>query len=309
VTLAGSGSAVAALALAVPDGGEVWQYGTSQNITWSSAVIQNVKIEYQTTDNGPWTLISDNVPAGPGQYAWNIPDDPTTTAKVRLTQEGGGLVDATNGVFSLVTPHFSAADDTVDVGPVNVGSTGVQSIFFSNPGSAPLTITSIVSNNPAFHPGRSTLVLGSASVDTVGAFFSPPTQGADLASFTFTANDPTSPHVVYVRGTGTVPSDAGQMPVTYGMSQDGSNPFHGTTTIRYRLPQQVPVTLEVFDLQGRRVARLVDTVQAPGEYTARFGSGVTTAAGDHVGRLASGVYFARLQAGTYSKSWKMVLAR
>jgi hypothetical protein len=271
--------------------------------------VQDLTIEFRVSDSDPWTLIADNVPAAGGLYSWTIPNTPTDAARVRLTETGGSLVDQSHGPFSIVVPYFFATTDTVDVGNVNVGSTGVQSILISNPGSAPLTLSSIVSNNAVFHPGRGSILVGSASADTVGAFFGPITSGPQLATFTFTGDDPTSPHIVIVKGNGNVPSAAGDMPITYGMTQDGSNPFRGTTTIRYRLPQQSPVTLEVFDLQGRRVARLVNGVQNTGEYTVRFGSGITTPAGDHIGRLASGVYFARMTAGSYAKTWKMVLAQ
>jgi len=77
------------------------------------------------------------------------------------------------------------------------------------------------------------------------------------------------------------------------------NPFNPATNIRYRLAQQGEVLLEVYDLGGRRIATLVNQSQQPGAYTVAFdGSG-----------LASGIYFVRLQAGTYTSIQKLTLIK
>ena len=77
------------------------------------------------------------------------------------------------------------------------------------------------------------------------------------------------------------------------------NPFNPTTNIRYRLVDQTEVLLEVYDLAGRRVATLVNQNQQSGAYIVPFdGSG-----------LASGVYFVRLQAGSYINIQKLTLIK
>ena len=64
------------------------------------------------------------------------------------------------------------------------------------------------------------------------------------------------------------------------------NPFNPQTVIRFELPHSGPVRLDVFDVSGRRVARLVDGVLAAGDHSVPF-----VADG-----LASGVYSCRLHA-------------
>jgi hypothetical protein len=90
--------------------------------------------------------------------------------------------------------------------------------------------------------------------------------------------------------------------------QNEPNPFRGVTRIRYALPVRANVQLEVFNLQGQRVATLVRGEQAPGTYGFAFRPGSTTADG-RLGAPPAGVYFIRLHAGAFSATRKMLLVR
>ncbi|MEP0545293.1 MAG: Ig-like domain-containing protein [Rhodothermales bacterium] len=92
-------------------------------------------------------------------------------------------------------------------------------------------------------------------------------------------------------------------PVAFALAPAYPNPFAGTTTLAYELPEPADVTLDVFDLLGRRVAVLADGVQEAGRYTARWDGTVAGAP------AANGVYVYRLRAGGFTASHKMVLLR
>jgi len=77
------------------------------------------------------------------------------------------------------------------------------------------------------------------------------------------------------------------------------NPFNPTTTISYSLPRNGFVQLNVHDLLGREVASLVNEEQAMGNYKVEF----------NASSLTSGIYFYRLQSGSFVESRKMVLLR
>jgi hypothetical protein len=77
------------------------------------------------------------------------------------------------------------------------------------------------------------------------------------------------------------------------------NPFNPTTTIRFALPEEVRVNLEIFDLLGESIATLVDEKRQAGYYSERF---------DGTG-LASGVYVCRIQAGDFVQTRKLLLLR
>jgi hypothetical protein len=104
------------------------------------------------------------------------------------------------------------------------------------------------------------------------------------------------------------------LPSVYNLAQNYPNPFNPTTTIRYDLPYESKVKLEIFDIQGRLVMTLADNKQSAG-FKAVYWSGVNTQGSD----IASGVYFYRLKAdatrsdlgkkGHYERTQKMVLLK
>ena len=91
------------------------------------------------------------------------------------------------------------------------------------------------------------------------------------------------------------------------LKQNYPKPFNPSTTISYQLAKQSQVTLKVFDLDGKEVATLVNSVEQPGYKSVDF----------NAGNLASGVYYYRLQAGdpstgsgqSFAETKKLVLLK
>lgn len=99
-----------------------------------------------------------------------------------------------------------------------------------------------------------------------------------------------------------MPTSAGDLvdlPVAFDLKQNYPNPFNPATQIRYDLPEQAHVTLEVFTVQGQRVATLVNGVHQAGRHSVVF----------EAGSLSSGIYLYRLQAGSFVKTEKMMLVK
>ena len=90
------------------------------------------------------------------------------------------------------------------------------------------------------------------------------------------------------------------LPTAFSFRLAGANPFHGAvgTTFAYTLPVSVPVRLALYDVSGRKVASLVDGVQPAGAYTISLA---------RAGRaLPAGGYVARLDAGSFSKTVRVI---
>ncbi|MCH7963780.1 MAG: T9SS type A sorting domain-containing protein [Bacteroidetes bacterium] len=83
------------------------------------------------------------------------------------------------------------------------------------------------------------------------------------------------------------------------MIENYLNPFNPTTTINYKIPELSFVTLKVYDVLGIEIATLVNEDKAVGSYEVEFDGS----------ELTSGIYFYRLQAGSFFETKKMVLMK
>ncbi len=89
------------------------------------------------------------------------------------------------------------------------------------------------------------------------------------------------------------------LPPAIALSPNSPNPFRTETQLTYELPEDKPTRVTVYDIQGRRIATLVDQVQVAGEHT-------ITVDGSN---WASGVYIVQLVAGSRSTDRSIVLVR
>jgi DNA/RNA endonuclease YhcR with UshA esterase domain len=89
------------------------------------------------------------------------------------------------------------------------------------------------------------------------------------------------------------------LPTKFALAQNYPNPFNPTTTIRYDLSERSNVKLKIYDVIGREIATLVNASQGQGAYQVPFNASA----------LASGVYFYRLEAGSFVETKKMLLVK
>ena len=107
-------------------------------------------------------------------------------------------------------------------------------------------------------------------------------------------------------------NDETELPTEFSLSQNYPNPFNPTTKIKYSIPtppksspfakdrtEEGFVTLKIYDILGNEVATLVNEEQAPGYYEVEF----------NASRFSSGVYFYRLNAGSFNQVHKMLLLK
>ena len=104
---------------------------------------------------------------------------------------------------------------------------------------------------------------------------------------------------MFVTGTVTGVNGHPDLPTHFSLSQNYPNPFNPTTNIGYRIADVGLVTLKVYNVLGELVKTLVNKVEQPGSYRVQFDGS----------NLASGVYFYRLQAGTFTQTRKLLLLK
>ena len=89
-------------------------------------------------------------------------------------------------------------------------------------------------------------------------------------------------------------------PLTFSLSQNYPNPFNPTTMINFTIPKLSNVTLKVYDLKGQLVALLMNgELKTEGNYSFEFDGS----------SLASGMYFYKIEAGSFSETRKMILMK
>ena len=86
---------------------------------------------------------------------------------------------------------------------------------------------------------------------------------------------------------------------SFSLHQNYPNPFNPATTIKYSLPQNQFVKINVYDVSGKLVNELVNGYKLAGEYNVNF----------NALSLPSGIYFYELQAGEFTDTKKMMLIK
>ncbi|MDA3838996.1 MAG: T9SS type A sorting domain-containing protein, partial [Candidatus Delongbacteria bacterium] len=89
------------------------------------------------------------------------------------------------------------------------------------------------------------------------------------------------------------------MPISTSLEQNYPNPFNPTTTINFTIASEAKVSLVVYDVMGRSVAKLVDGDLSQGSHKVSFDAS----------NLVSGVYYYNLKSGNVNQTKKMMLIK
>ncbi len=130
--------------------------------------------------------------------------------------------------------------------------------------------------------------------------------------FSFNINDPTIEAVSVTASTTAAGTSSfayfqiitdvendGIKPTEFSLNQNYPNPFNPSTSIQYRVPSISNVSLKVYDILGNEVAILVNEEKPAGSYEVEFDAKA----------LTSGIYFYKLQAGSFVETKKMSLLK
>ncbi len=93
--------------------------------------------------------------------------------------------------------------------------------------------------------------------------------------------------------------DFSTLPKTFELYQNYPNPFNPSTTISFLLPSKSFVSLKIFDLLGREAATIVSEEMSVGSYSRQW----------NAANMSSGIYFYRLQAGSFIETKKLILIK
>ncbi len=94
------------------------------------------------------------------------------------------------------------------------------------------------------------------------------------------------------------------LPQSYALSQNYPNPFNPETWIEYRLPEAARVTINIYNVTGQLVRQLQEGDLPAGAYRARWDGRDLNGS-----PAASGIYFCRMKASSFTKTVKMILLK
>ena len=92
-------------------------------------------------------------------------------------------------------------------------------------------------------------------------------------------------------------------PLEFSLSQNYPNPFNPNTKISWQTPVSSFITLKVYDVLGNEVATLVDEYKPAGKYEVELNPSSS------IKNLSSGIYFYRIQAGSFAQTKKMMVLK
>ncbi len=174
---------------------------------------------------------------------------------------------------------------------------GIDSFLVTLPAGDPPSITS-----GDFHVVLSYLP-SSPGAPGIGGDFSPPVDGRSRFFTNAQGWQPLPNADLIVRAfiTGQPVGVNGQpeIPAQFSLDQNYPNPFNPSTKIKFQIASTGTTVLKVFDMLGRDVATLVNKELNPGKYEATL----------KAGNFSSGVYYYRLESGTFKETKRMVLLK
>jgi Secretion system C-terminal sorting domain/Cep192 domain 4 len=216
--------------------------------------------------------------------------------------------------FKWETNLFAVNKDSIDFGVVAVSDSSSEELKLYNPKNSAVTMNEFLINDSSFSV-LNELPISIPPQDSVmlSVMFKPIADGnfkdkLNIRSVNDTMligkqvwlTDATTPVSV---------EDRVNLPMQFSLSQNFPNPFNPSTSIQYAISSPLRrnggeasgqfVSLKVYDVLGNEIATLINEELAAGNYEVEFNGS----------NLPSGVYFYRLQAGSYSSTKKLVLLK
>ena len=151
-----------------PNGGEMWETGSTRDITWTSTgTVGNVKIEYSINNGSSWSTIKSST-SNDGIYSWSGLDTVSSQCLVRISEASDGdPMDTSDGVFSIVSGTAPAVislnrSQLVFGASISGMTGGTQTFSISNTGQG--TLNWSVSDNAGWLICTPTSGTGSAVI-------------------------------------------------------------------------------------------------------------------------------------------------
>lgn len=270
---------------------------TNPTLSWNaSSGATSYQLQVRVPSLGASTIVDTSGLVATSFSLSGLATSTTYSWRVRATNAGG--TSDWSSVRTFTTIPLAPAAPTLD--SPTTGATGVSInptlSWNASSGAASYRLQVSTSSNFATTVVDSTLTITFAQVGpltTSTQYFWRVSASNAGGTSTFSAVR------TFITTVSSVERDEGVIPRSFNLYPNYPNPFNPSTTITYDLPVQSLVVLKIYNAIMQEVATLVDEEQGAGRYRVKF----------DVAGLASGIYFYRLTAGTFSSVKKMILLR
>lgn len=273
-----------------PDGfGNEDQYiSFNKNGRWTNPKNLGPKINTNKIEYGSY-ISPDNK-----YYFFSRPDGWGTNIPADIFWVSAGFVDSLGHTNFIPYLNYQIPNQSAETGQL-FNYAVPDTTFIDDDGNNTLTYSATLSNGnplPAW-----------LSFDPLTQTFSgTPTEGINI-SVKVTATDSANASVsctfiINVLITEVVDSKV-ELPESFNLYQNYSNPFNPTTTIRFSIPKSEQVSLKIYDVLGEEVVTLVDELKPAGIYETEFDAS----------NISSGIYFYVLKTNSFVDQKKMIVIK
>jgi hypothetical protein len=280
-----------------------------ENFNPSSAI--SIRLEYSIDGGWNYAVIDSNL-SPTGSYNWIPPSLESDSCKLRVLARDSDGLEGMSTNYGFFTIKSGLQNDTVRIGqtrnywsPDSMTVAGNSAYFViegndSTGGNVTMRAGNEISLSPGFE--------GQTGCDFEA--YIDPSLNPELASFPMKRISlidifrTTGSKRILSKTSNKSLSKEGRIPKVFSCAQNYPNPFATSTIIKYGLPKDVKVQLDIYNLIGQKVRTLVDARQSAG-YKSVSWNGLTS-----TGKEApQGVYFYTFKAGDFEKHRKMILIK
>ncbi|NQT63846.1 MAG: T9SS type A sorting domain-containing protein [Candidatus Marinimicrobia bacterium] len=221
----------------------------------------------------------------------------------KINSEVGNGIQLNNSVLTVINSIIWGSDSLQDI--VSLDSS-IISMSYTNFHHG-MDGSGNISDDPLFvdpDNGDYCLQQGSPGIDAAASLFI--WEGDTMVNIPDSLYNGNAPDMGAYESPYTVGAvnDLDVLPDKYALNQNYPNPFNPTTAFSYTLPELASIKLTVFDIRGQEVIILSESDKPPGKYEVHWNGK------DHNRiQVSTGVYFCRLQTGSFNQTIKMVFLR
>ena len=266
---------------------------------------EGTTLTFEVLETDPGDIVFTDNGDGTGFFVGTPPSgEAGTDTLLVVTTDECGVADTT-GVEIIVAEDAEPVFDAVDPLSLQQGEVLTVVVTATDPESAAITMT-FDSTDLAQDGSQFTFTdsgNGVAVLEWTTQLITP----VETYSISFYASDGCSEVELIVVAdliTGVAPDNGAELPDQFYLTQNFPNPFNPVTQIEFGIPEKSHVTLAVYNVLGQRIRTLVDETLPANNYTAEWDGNSENGV-----RVASGIYFYKLETSLYTETKKMILLK